>query len=59
MDIETIKQVAEDRIISDLCVKWYILDNAELLRGLCEEEIKEKEKIYNEIQNFYRKINNK
>ena len=59
MDIETIKQIAEDRIISDLCIKWFELYQIESLRILTIDELNDKIRLYNEIQKFYKKINQK
>ena len=59
MDIETIKQIAEDRIISDLCIKWFELYQIESLRILTIDELNDKIRLHNEIQKFYKKINQK
>ena len=47
MDLQTIKEIAQDRIISDLCIKWYL-----------EENEQNKIIIYDEIIKLYIKINN-
>lgn len=47
MDIELITEIAVERILSNLCVKWYLEENEEI-----------KKQIYNEeIIPFYKKIN--
>ncbi len=48
MDIKNIIEIAEDKIIADLCVKYYYET----------DEVKKKE-IYDEIQLMYKKINGK
>lgn len=48
MDIKTIIEIAEDRMMSDLCYKWYTETN-EINKSL----------IYDEIIRLYNKINNK
>lgn len=57
MDNKRIIEIAEDRIMSDLCVKWHFLDHVESYRILTDEEAEEKFKLYNEIQEFYKKLN--
>lgn len=57
MDIKTIVEIAEDRIMSDLCIKWYSLYTKEALVVLTKEEEAEKDDLHNEIQEFYRKLN--
>ena len=44
MDIDLITDMAKDRILSDLCVKWY-LETDELTKKI----------IFDEIQNTYRR----
>jgi hypothetical protein len=56
MKIETIVEIAEDRLFSDLCLKWYLLDCKEIPLE-SDEEIKKQ--IYDEIIKLYNKINNK
>ena len=56
MKIETIIEIAEDRLISDLCLKWYLLDCKETPLETDEEL---KKQIYDEIIKLYNKINNK
>ena len=46
MEIQTIVEIAEDRMMSDLCLKWYLETNAEI-----------KNQIYDEIIMLYHKIN--
>lgn len=48
MRIETIIEVAEDKIMADLCIKYYY-----------EVDEEKKKIIFNEIQEWYKKINNK
>jgi hypothetical protein len=48
MDVNTIIEIAEDKIFADLCVKYYYET----------DEIKKKI-IFDEIQEMYKKINNK
>jgi hypothetical protein len=48
MRVETIIQIAEDAIIADLCVKYYY-----------ETDEVKKQQLYEEIQQWYKKINNK
>lgn len=48
MDIKTIIEIAEDRLMSDLCYKWYIETNENI-----------KTLIYGEIIRLYNRINNK
>ena len=45
MDIETIKYTAEDMLISNLCLKWYL-----------ETDEEQKKIIFNEIQILYTKL---
>ena len=45
---ETIIQIAEDRIVGDLCVKYYY-----------ETDPVKKQELFDEIQAWYKKINNK
>jgi hypothetical protein len=47
MKLPTIVEIAEDRLMSDLCLKWYLEE---------DEEIK-KEIYNNEIIPLYKKIN--
>lgn len=54
MDISTIIEIAEDKIVADLCVRWWLLNCKSFLTD--EEQI-EKHKIYFEIQDCYKKIN--
>lgn len=46
MDIKTIIEIAEDRLMSDLCIKW-----------LLEPDETKKKEIYNQIIELYKKIN--
>lgn len=47
MEIQNIVEIAEDRLMSDLCIKWYL-----------EEDLEIKKKIYDdEIMPLYKKIN--
>lgn len=48
MRLETIIEIAEDKIIADLCVKYYY-----------ETDEEKRKLIYDEIQQMYKKINNK
>lgn len=48
MKEKTILEVAEDAIVADLCVKYYY-----------ETDEERKKKIFDEIQEWYKKINNK
>lgn len=48
MKIETIVEIAEDRLMSDLCIKWYLETDDEI-----------KKQIYDEIIKLYKNINNK
>jgi hypothetical protein len=48
MRLETIIEIAEDKIIADLCVKYYY-----------ETDPIKKQEIFNEIQEWYKKINKK
>lgn len=48
MRLETILEIAEDKIIADLCVKYYY-----------EIDENKKKIIFDEIQEMYKKINNK
>lgn len=48
MNIKNIIEIAEDRIFSDLCLKWYL-----------EKDENIKEEIYKQIIELYKKINNK
>lgn len=52
MKLSTIIEIAEDAIIADLCVKWYYLNEK-----TDEDSIKEKEDVFNKIQELYKKIN--
>lgn len=56
MKIETIVEIAEDRLLSDLCLKWYLLDCKETSLETDEEL---KKQTYDEIINLYNKIKNK
>lgn len=44
MDIDLITDIAKDRILSDLCLKWYL-----------ETDEKKKEIIFQQIQTTYRR----
>lgn len=46
MKLQTIIEIAEDRIIADLCVKYYYETNEEI-----------KKRLFDEIQEWYQKIN--
>lgn len=46
LSLQTIIEIAEDKIMADLCIKYYYENNEE-----------KKQEIYNEIQEFYKKIN--
>jgi len=48
MKLRTIIEIAEDRLLSDLCLKWYLEIDDEI-----------KKQIYDEIMILYKKINNK
>ena len=48
MKLQTILEIAEDAIIADLCVKYYY-----------ETDDVKKQEIFEEIQNWYKKINKK
>jgi hypothetical protein len=48
MKINNIVEVAEDRLMSDLCLEWYN-----------ETDENKKEEIFNKIQELYNKINGK
>lgn len=48
MEINNIIEIAEDRIISDLCLQWYNEPNETI-----------KQELYNKIQELYIKINEK
>lgn len=48
MRLETIIEIAEDKIIADLCVKYYY-----------ETDEERKKQLFDEIQEWYKKINNK
>lgn len=48
MEINNIIEIAEDRIISDLCLQWYNETNETI-----------KQELYNKIQELYIKINEK
>ena len=48
MKISNIIEIAEDRMISDLCLEYYN-----------ETDETKKEEIFNKIQDLYKKINNK
>ncbi len=39
MDTKTIMEIAEDRIFSDLCLKWYLSKDEEIKRNIYENEI--------------------
>ena len=52
MKLSTIIEIAEDAIIADLCVKWYYLNEK-----TDEDSVKEKENVFNQIQQLYKKIN--
>ena len=39
MDTKTIMEIAEDRIFSDLCLKWYLSKDEENKRNIYENEI--------------------
>ncbi len=39
MDTKTIMEIAEDHIISDLCLKWYLEKDEENKRNIYENEI--------------------
>lgn len=56
MKTQTIIEIAEDRLMSDLCIKWYLLNN---LVSPTQEEQQTKEDIYAQINELYNKINNK
>lgn len=48
MEVQTIIEIAEDRMMSELCLKWYL-----------EPDEEKKKRIYdNEIMPLYKKINN-
>jgi hypothetical protein len=46
--LQTIIEIAEDKIVADLCVKYYY-----------ETDEVKKQQIFNEIQEWYKKINQK
>lgn len=48
MKISNIIEIAEDRIISDLCLQWFN-----------ETDEKKKQEVFDKIQDLYKKINNK
>jgi hypothetical protein len=48
MDTKNIIEIAEDRIFSELCVKYYY-----------ETDEEKKKEIYDQIQLMYKKLNNK
>ena len=48
MRLETIIEIAEDKIIADLCVKYYY-----------ETDEERKKQLFDEIQEWYKKINKK
>ena len=51
MDIQTIIEIAEDKIIADLCVRYYYaVEDGDKVKA---------QLIYEEIQKWYKKINNK
>lgn len=52
MKVSTIIEIAEDAIMNELCVKYYYLNEK-----TDDASIKEKELIFNQIQDFYKKIN--
>lgn len=54
MRIQNIKEIAEDRLMSDLCLKWYLLDIKETH---LESDEKEKQEVYEQIIQLYNKIN--
>ena len=54
MKVSTMIEIAEDAIIADLCVKWYLLNDK-----TDAESIKQKDEIYKQIQELYKKINKK
>ena len=54
MKLQNIIEIAEDRLMSDLCLKWYLLDIKETP---LEADEKEKQEIYQKIIQLYNKIN--
>lgn len=48
MKISNIIEIAEDRMISDLCFQWFN-----------ETDEKKKQEVFDKIQDLYKKINNK
>lgn len=51
MDVKTILEIAEDKIIADLCVAYYYaVENGDELKA---------QLIHEEIQKWYIKVNNK
>jgi hypothetical protein len=48
MRVETIIEIAEDRIVGELCVKYYY-----------ETDPVKKQQLFEEIQQWYKKINQK
>lgn len=39
IDIELITDIAKDRLISDLCIKWYLEEDEEKKKIIYKEEI--------------------
>lgn len=48
MEIENIVEIAEDALMSSLCLQWYN-----------ETDEEKKQELFNKIQELYKKINNK
>jgi len=49
MKIQTIIEVAEDRMLSDLCLKWYLETDDEIKNKIYHEEILP---LYNKINGY-------
>jgi len=39
MEIQNIIEIAEDRMMSDLCIKWYLETDDEIKKQIYDEEI--------------------
>jgi hypothetical protein len=49
MKIQTVIEIAEDRMLSDLCLKWYLETDDEIKRKIYHEEILP---LYNKINGY-------
>jgi hypothetical protein len=50
MNIQLIIEIAEDRMLSDLCLKWYLESDEEKKKQIYDEEILPLYKKINKIQ---------